>query len=71
MIGLGTAGLLGKICTQIVTSAIHSGYRLIDTAQMYENEKAVGLGIKQSGYPRDRLSLTSKLDHRCNSYQKA
>lgn len=46
---------------QAVVDAIHAGYRLIDTAQAYGNEEAVGKGIKRSGVPRDQLFITTKV----------
>lgn len=48
-------------CEQSVVDAIEVGYRLIDTAQSYGNEDAVGKAIKRSGVPRDELFLTTKL----------
>ena len=48
--------------TQIVVEeAIKTGYRLIDTAQVYGNEEAVGKAIKASGVPREELFITTKL----------
>lgn len=46
---------------QAVADAIKAGYRLIDTAQVYDNEVAVGKGIKMSGVDREELFVTSKL----------
>ncbi|AQQ59395.1 hypothetical protein XJ32_04030 [Helicobacter bilis] len=40
-IGLGTYGLCGQKSIEIIQNALHIGYRLFDTAQMYENEKEV------------------------------
>ena len=48
-------------CERSVRDAIQAGYRLIDTAASYENEAAVGKGIKRSGVPRDELFVTTKL----------
>jgi 2,5-diketo-D-gluconate reductase A len=48
-------------CERSVCDAIQVGYRLIDTAASYENEEAVGKGIKRSGVPRDELFVTTKL----------
>ena len=47
----------------LVTQAIESGYRHIDTATGYGNERAVGRGIKASGVPRDEIFVTTKLDN--------
>lgn len=50
-----------KECTQAVLDALEVGYRHIDTAAIYKNEKAVGAAIKQSGIPREELFITTKL----------
>jgi 2,5-diketo-D-gluconate reductase B len=60
-IGLGTWRMTGKECTNAVASALDIGYRHIDTAQMYDNEGDVGLGIRQSGVDRGDVWLTTKL----------
>ena len=46
---------------EVVAQAISAGYRLIDTAQMYGNERGVGQGIADSNIPRDQIYVTSKL----------
>ncbi|KAJ5325515.1 aldehyde reductase AKR1 [Penicillium brevicompactum] len=46
---------------QAVLTALHAGYRHIDTARCYGTEKAVGTAIKKSGIPRDQIFVTSKL----------
>ncbi len=48
-------------CERSVRDAIETGYRLIDTAQSYGNEEAVGNAIKKSGVPREELFITTKL----------
>lgn len=48
-------------CKKSVLTAIEVGYRLIDTAQAYQNEKAVGDAIKESGVKREELFVTTKL----------
>jgi len=48
-------------CERCVLDAIDVGYRLIDTAQSYGNERAVGNAIKKSGLPREELFITTKL----------
>ncbi len=48
-------------CEQVVTDAIASGYRLIDTAAAYGNEEAVGAAVKKCGVPREELFITTKL----------
>ena len=54
-----------------VLSALKAGYRLIDTAQAYGNEKAVGDAIKESGIPREEVFITTKLWIQDFSYDKA
>lgn len=49
-----------KECERVVTDAIDTGYRLIDTASVYGNEKAVGEAIRKSGIEREKLFITSK-----------
>ena len=71
LVGLGTWDLRGDECIGSVKDAIDLGYRLIDTAQMYENEKEVGIGIRNSGISRDQLFLTTKIYRISNSYEKA
>jgi diketogulonate reductase-like aldo/keto reductase len=61
-IGFGTYHLEDPDkCTEAVLHALHNGYRLIDTAAVYQNEGAVGKAIAQSGIPRDHIFLTTKL----------
>lgn len=60
-IGLGTFRLKGQDVIDSVTSALELGYRHLDTAQMYENEKEVGEAIRRSGVPRDEIFLTTKV----------
>jgi 2,5-diketo-D-gluconate reductase A len=61
MLGFGTYGLRGDVCAESVADAITVGYRLIDTAKVYQNEEAVGAGIKKSGIDRKLLFVTSKI----------
>ena len=61
MLGFGTYSLRGDVCRESVTDAIAAGYRLIDTAKVYENEEAVGAGIQKSGMDRKSLFVTSKI----------
>lgn len=60
-IGLGTWELRGRACARIVEQAIKLGYRHIDTAQMYENERAVGDALRASGINRDDIFVTTKI----------
>ncbi|CAM3366715.1 aldo/keto reductase [Paenibacillus taichungensis] len=50
-----------KECEQAVYDALMAGYRLIDTAAAYQNEQAVGRGIKRSGIHREEIFVTTKL----------
>jgi len=52
-IGLGTWELRGRSCARLVEQALKLGYRHIDTAQVYENEREVGEGLRASGVKRD------------------
>lgn len=61
IVGLGTYRLTPDEAVVSVKAALASGYRLIDTAAAYSNEKAVGQGIKESGVSREELFLTTKL----------
>lgn len=60
-----------KVCEDAVIKAIHTGYRMIDTASIYLNEKAVGNAVKNSGVNRDELFITSKLWVQDHGYEKA
>ena len=61
MAGIGTFLLTPDEVEASVTSALQSGYRLIDTANAYVNEKAVGRAMKKSGLPREEIFLETKL----------
>ncbi len=61
VIGLGVGELSDTETEQAVSAALEAGYRLIDTASAYGNEKAVGRAIAASGVPRDELFITTKL----------
>src|ERR1700729_1210394 len=58
-------------CERGVVNAIETGYRLIDTAQSYMNEEAVGKAIRRSGVPREELFITTKLWIHSNGYDGA
>ena len=61
-LGLGVYQIADELaCRNTVESALDIGYRLIDTAQAYHNEKFVGDAIKQSNIPREELFITTKL----------
>ena len=56
-------------CERSVVEAIQTGYSHIDTAASYQNEEAVGRGIKQSGVAREKLFITTKLWIQSNGYE--
>ncbi|MFD0917662.1 aldo/keto reductase [Pseudahrensia aquimaris] len=60
-LGLGTWPMKGEECSSIVEEAIAVGYRHIDTAVMYQNDREVGEGIKASGTDRSELFVTTKV----------
>ena len=59
--GLGTWALNGRKGYQAILWALEAGYRLLDTAEGYGNEKRVGLAIKDSGIPREEIFITTKV----------
>lgn len=60
-IGIGTFMISPADAEESVCNALVLGYRLIDTANAYVNERAVGRGIKKSGIPREKIFLSTKL----------
>jgi diketogulonate reductase-like aldo/keto reductase len=69
-IGLGTYGLLGHEGAESIAAAIGVGYRLIDTAYSYDNEEAVGEGIRRSGIDPAELVVTSKVPNGHHAREK-
>ena len=65
LVGLGTWELRGRACARVVEQALRLGYRHIDTAEMYDNEREVGEGLRASGVRRDEVFVTTKIwpDH--------
>lgn len=62
LMGLGVFQVTNQqVCKESVLSALKTGYRLIDTAACYGNEKAVGEAVRESGLDRKELFLTSKV----------
>lgn len=59
--GLGTFRLQGQVVIDSVRTSLELGYRVIDTAQIYENEAEVGQAIAASGIAREELFITSKI----------
>jgi diketogulonate reductase-like aldo/keto reductase len=60
-IGLGTWPMKGEACTRAVSRALELGYRHLDTAEIYRNERAVGRAIRESGVARDGVFVTTKV----------
>jgi len=60
-----------KECENAVNKAIQTGYRMIDTAAIYQNETAVGAAVKNSGVDRNELFITSKVWVQDHGYEKA
>jgi 2,5-diketo-D-gluconate reductase A len=59
-LGLGVYKVDNDLAAPLVSHALTTGYRLIDTASMYENEVGVGRGIADSGVPRDQVQVATK-----------
>lgn len=68
-IGLGTYQSPDAVASAAVKDAMAAGYRLIDTAAAYGNERGVGQGIRISGVPREEIFVTSKLRNAAHGYQ--
>src|SRR6516165_11215514 len=61
LIGLGSWDLRGRTCARMVEAALRLGYRHIDTAEMYDNEREVGEGLHASGVKRGEVFVTTKV----------
>ena len=61
ILGLGTYTLMNRVAEGAVYEALTAGYRLIDTAAGYGNERGVGQGVQRAGVPREDIFLTTKL----------
>ncbi len=73
-LGLGTWDLRGSDCVKAVEMALKTGYRHIDTAEMYGNEAEIGKALKAAGIPRDELFITTKVwtnHHKARDFKKA
>lgn len=67
-IGFGTYKATNGDGYKVVLDAIRAGYRLLDSAKVYENEEDVGRAIKESNIPREEFFITSKLDRNMMGY---
>ena len=70
-LGLGVAELSDAETERAVSAALEVGYRLIDTAAVYENEAAVGRAIAASGIPRAEIFVTTKLANADQGFQSS
>lgn len=61
MVGIGTWTLKGNKCRESVRNALDVGYRHIDTAEAYENQKQVAMAIEDNGIDREEIFITSKV----------
>ncbi len=69
-LGFGTYGLTGSEGVDAVVSALETGYRLLDTAVNYENEREVGDAVRRSGLSRDEIIVTTKIPGRDHGYDE-
>lgn len=70
-IGLGTATLNDEAVASVLVTAIELGYRHIDTAFRYGNQRGVGKGVRDSGIDREQLFVTTKLDGEFQGNERA
>ena len=70
-LGLGTWFIEDDKAADAVRDAVKSGYRLIDTAQAYGNERGVGEGVRTCGVPREEIFVTSKVAAEHKTYEQA
>lgn len=70
MVGLGVYNISERETQRVVEDAISAGYRSIDTAAMYYNEKGVGDAVRACGVPRDELFITTKICDSCYTRRK-
>lgn len=71
VLGLGTWFIDDDKADKAVISAVKIGYRHIDTAQAYGNERGIGAGVKACGIPREELFITSKVAAEAKTYDAA
>lgn len=71
VLALGTWLIADEKAADAVKAAIALGYRHIDTAQAYGNERGVGEGVRESGIDRNEIFITSKVAAECKSYESA
>src|SRR5712692_297147 len=72
VLGLGVwQAAAGKETRKAVAHALETGYRLIDTAKLYGNERDVGIAVRESGIPREEIFVTTKLWNSDHGYESA
>lgn len=71
LVGFGSWDVRGETGKKALLTALELGYRLIDTAQMYDNEEIVGRAVRESGLPREEIFLTTKLYRPSAGYREA
>jgi diketogulonate reductase-like aldo/keto reductase len=71
LLGFGTWQIRGESVVRAIEWALEDGYRLIDTAAMYGNERGVGRAVRASGLPREELFVTTKLWNDSHGYDPA
>src|SRR5512144_2173437 len=70
-IGFGTWPLRADAGIAAIMSALENGYRLLDTAVNYQNEREVGEAVRRSGLPREQVLVTTKVPGRDHAYDLA
>ena len=70
-LGFGVFQVRPEDTVEAVSAALETGYRHIDTAEMYGNEKQVGEAVARAGIPRDEVFVTSKLNNNNHTYDQA
>jgi diketogulonate reductase-like aldo/keto reductase len=71
LLGLGVYDVYGLAAERAILHALKTGYRLIDTASFYQNEKEVGSAIRHSGIKREEIFVTTKIWHSDQGYDSA
>ena len=68
LLGLGAWDMYGKEAEQAVLDALEIGYRLLDTATLYHNEKEIGNAVRKSGISRNKIFVTTKVPNNQQGY---
>lgn len=68
LLGLGAWDMYGKEAEEATLNALEIGYRLIDTATLYNNEKEIGNAVRKSGIPRSEIFVTTKVPNGRQGY---